>query len=330
MNPSPIKTSPLELTVPSPTKPQRLDSYLGNHPDIPLTRTQVQKFIETGLIVVNNNIVSKKYKVLSGDKITITLLPHPPTEIKGENLPLDIVYEDDFLAVINKPSGMVTHPGVGNKTGTLVNALLYHFQKLSHSSDRERPGIVHRLDKNTSGLLLIAKDDQVYLKLQQALQKREIKRTYLALICGHLKEDKGIIDLPIGRSLKNRKKMTVTNLNSRQAITHYQLLERYRSYDLLEVTLQTGRTHQIRVHFSHLGHPIFGDSDYGGREKWHRGLFAPERPLAKKLLATISRQALHAFRLEFIHPITGEKCLFEKKVPDDFKAVLDILKKEGS
>jgi 23S rRNA pseudouridine1911/1915/1917 synthase len=224
---------------------------------------------------------------------------------------------------------MVTHPGIGNRNGTLVNALLFHFKSLADQSDPERPGLVHRLDKDTSGLLLIAKDDETYLKLQQMLQKREIKRTYLALICGHLSNDEGEINLPIGRSTNDRKKMAVTNINSREAITHYCLVRRYRTYDLLDVNLMTGRTHQIRVHFSHLGHPIFGDHDYGGREKWNKGIFAPERELGKRLLKTIDRQTLHAKALSFVHPHTAKEMSLESNPPGDIIKLLKILDNEG-
>jgi 23S rRNA pseudouridine1911/1915/1917 synthase len=211
----------------------------------------------------------------------------------------------------------------------LVNALVHHFKQLAKGSGEDRPGIVHRLDKDTTGLLLVARTDIAYQRLQQALQARQVKRTYLALVCGHLKDETGVIDLPIGRSLKNRKKMAVTNLNSRPAVTHYSVIEKFRSYDLLEVTLETGRTHQIRVHLSHLGHPVFGDPEYGGREKWHRGIFAPERPLAKRLLGIMSRQALHARRLEFDHPISGERRTFEAPLPGDFKTLLEVLESEA-
>jgi 23S rRNA pseudouridine1911/1915/1917 synthase len=178
-------------------------------------------------------------------------------------------------------------------------------------------------------LLLIAKDDETYLKLQKMIQVREIKRTYIALICGHLTDDEGEINLPIGRSLKDRKKMAVTNINSRDAITRYKLNKRYRSYDLMDVDLMTGRTHQIRVHFSHLGHPIFGDHDYGGREKWNKGIFAPERELGKRLLKIIDRQALHAKALSFIHPHTSKEISLESNPPGDLMKLLNILDNEG-
>jgi 23S rRNA pseudouridine1911/1915/1917 synthase len=193
----------------------------------------------------------------------------------------------------------------------------------------ERPGIVHRLDKDTSGLMVIACSDRAYQELRRAIEAREVKRTYLALVCGHVGEDRGTVELPIGRSLRNRKKMAVDGAAARPALTSYRLRERFRAYDLLEVELGTGRTHQIRVHFSHLGHPVFGDPDYGGREKWHRGMFGPERPLARKLLAALNRQALLAARLQLAHPVTGEALDFSCEPPDDFRSVLDLLRVEG-
>ncbi|MBU0985212.1 MAG: RNA pseudouridine synthase, partial [candidate division Zixibacteria bacterium] len=200
---------------------------------------------------------------------------------------------------------------------------------LPDCGESDRPGIVHRLDKNTSGLLIIARTEETHGLLQQAIQERRVKRQYLALICGHLAEESGRIDLPIGRSLRHRTRMAVTNQNSRESVTDYTLKDRYRSYDLVEIVLQTGRTHQIRVHFSHLGHPVFGDPEYGGREKWHRGIFGPERPLAQKLLGVLQRQALHAGRLVFVHPITGEALDFAAEPPADFQELLVVLDAEG-
>ncbi len=327
---SPTDPVQIEILVETGVERQRIDSYLGKHPDAGLTRSRVQKLIDDGLVLLNGEKVSKKATVKSGDSISVTVTPPAPSEIRPENIALDIVYEDDHMAVINKPPGMVVHPGAGNFSGTLVNALLYHFKNLPSGSGPDRPGIVHRLDKDTSGLLLIAKSEEVYQKLQKAIQAREVKRTYLALVCGHVVKDSDTVNLPIGRSLKNRKMMAVTNVASREAVTLYTLVKRYRSYDLLEVNLQTGRTHQIRVHFSHLGHPVFGDGDYGGREKWHRGMFAPERPLAKKLLAQLNRQALHARQIKLVHPVIGEEMSFEAKTPEDIANTLEILDSEGS
>lgn len=307
----------------------RLDLYLAHHSKSDLSRTRIQKLIEQDLILVNGQPADKKQHVHPGDIIDIANPPVEEIKLEPENIPIDIVYEDEFLAVVNKPAGLVTHPGAGNKSGTLVNALLYHFKNLATASDIERPGLVHRLDKDTTGLLVIAKVDKTYQALQKMIQERKIKRTYLALICGHMQEDEGEINLPIGRSIKDRKKMSVTEKNSREAITLYKLNRRYRSYDLLDVNLMTGRTHQIRVHFSHLGHPVFGDADYGGREKWHKGIFAPERELGKRLLKSFKRQALHARALSFIHPDTNKELNLEAAHPSDMVKLLNILDNEG-
>ena len=316
------------VTVKSTDELKRLDSYLSQHPEANLSRNQIQNLIDEQKIFVNAGIASKKYLVRLGDKIEFNIPPPEPSDIVPQDIPLEICFEDEFLAVINKPAGMVVHPAAGNYSGTLVNALMHHFQNLSRRGGDERAGIVHRLDKNTSGLLLVAKDDRVHAKLQEALQKREIKRNYSALVCGHVKKE-GEIDAPIGRSLKERRKMAVTNRSGREAQTMYRLVERYRLYDLLDVSLRTGRTHQIRVHFAHIGHPVFGDPEYGGREKWHKGIFANEKMLAKKLLDIMPRQALHSRKLEFVHPVKGVKVIIESELPDDFKNLLNVLDKEG-
>lgn len=318
----------IEIIVNSDQAGERLDSFIGNNSKV--SRSNAVKLLDDGLVLVNGEICNKKYKVKVGDKIELMLPPPPKMSIEAENIPLDIVYEDDYLAVINKPAGMVTHPAIANRSGTLVNALLYYFKNLPHDDSPERPGIVHRLDKNTTGLLIVGKEETAFKKLQKMMSERLISRQYLALICGHLKEDEGTIEMNIGRSSRDRKKMAVLKTQGRSAITTYQVTKRFRTYDLLDVSLMTGRTHQIRVHFAHLGHPVFGDPEYGGRDKWHRGIFAPERPLAKKLLDTLKRQALHAQKLSLDHPITGEKLLFTVPPPPDFQALLDILESEGA
>lgn len=307
----------------------RLDRYLSEHTELDLSRTKIQKLIEQGLVLINGTPPIKKQILSVGDKIEISIPPPEPSLVTPEKIDLDVVYEDDHLAVINKPAGMVTHPGAGNRTGTLVNAMLHRFGTLATSSASDRPGIVHRLDKNTSGLLIIAKTDKAYSELQKMMEQRLIKRTYHAIVWGHLADPKGTIDLPLGRSKRDRKKMAVA-VGGRSAVTHYRLLERFRSFSYLELQLETGRTHQIRVHLAHLGHPVFGDPEYGGRDKSIRGLFAPERSLAKELLAMLSRQALHAIRLQFKHPLTNEKIELESTLPDDYKNVLEILRREGA
>jgi len=316
-------------TVPDTVEPERLDKYIGGNPELEISRSKAQKLIFQGAITVDGCKVVAKHKLTGGETIELNI-PPPPTEgIKGEDITLDIVFEDDYLVVVNKPAGMVTHPGVGNRSGTLANGLVYHFDKLSHEGGRHRPGVVHRLDKDTSGLLVVAKDDKTHIALQTAIKSRELKRTYLALVCGHMKEETGEIDLPVGRHPTHRTLMVVDGNDPREALTRYSLLERFRSYDLLEVTLASGRTHQIRVHFLHLGHPVFGDPHYGGREKWVNAMFGPERPLAKRMLGTLNRQALHAAKLEFTHPHTGKELSFDAPLPEDYSKVLESLKREG-
>lgn len=318
------------LSVPSSAAGERLDRFLGQSEDIGLSRTKIQKLIDDGLVTVDGVRAVTRQKLTGGESIAIVVPPPVPTDIAAEAIPLDVIYEDDHLVVVNKPAGMVTHPAAGNHQGTLVNALVHRFRELPTVAGTDRPGIVHRLDKDTSGLLVVARTSDAYANLQKMIQDRSLERTYLALVCGHMRAAEGKIELPIGRSLKNRKQMTVTGIGSKEAVTHYKQSKRYRSYDLLDVRLGTGRTHQIRVHFSHLGHPVFGDPDYGGREKWHRGMFGPERPLAKRLLGVLPRQALHARRLAFSHPMSGIRLELEAPLPPDFASVLAILDAEGT
>ncbi|HOP07570.1 MAG TPA: RluA family pseudouridine synthase [candidate division Zixibacteria bacterium] len=319
-----------ELTIPTLSKPERLDRLLADHEELDLTRSRIQKLMTAGLVTINGSPVAKNVQVKGGETVRIEVPPVERMSVKAEDIPIEIVYEDEYLAVVNKPAGMVTHPAPGNPSGTLVNALCHRFGHLADTGAVDsRPGIVHRLDKNTSGLIIVARTEAALLSLQKMIQARQVKRIYQAIVCGHLAEETGEIDLPIGRSIKDRKKMTVTHVKSREAVTTYQLLERFRAYDYVEVHLQTGRTHQIRVHFSHLGHPVLGDPEYGGREKWHRGVFAPERLLARKLLIQMPRQALHARRLEFEHPITGEEIKIETELPEDFAGLLELLRTEG-
>jgi 23S rRNA pseudouridine1911/1915/1917 synthase len=301
----------------------RIDKFLAMREDLGLTRTRIEKLIDSGDILVNGESIVSRYKVGVGDSISITLPIQPKSDLIAENLDIEIVYEDNYLAVVNKPAGMVTHPASGNHSGTLVNALLHHLKSPATGGDPMRPGIVHRLDKNTSGLLVVAKTEEAFAALQKMIAAREITRTYWAIVCGHMKELEGTIDLPIGRSHRDRKKMVVAAKHSREARTHYKIVERYKSYDQLEITLETGRTHQIRVHLAHLGHPVLGDPEYGGRESWHKGLSLAERLKAKKILSDLHRQALHAIRLEFAHPVTGTGLKFEAELPrelDDMKS----------
>lgn len=321
----PDRNEKLTVEVPQEMRGVRLDKFLGGHPDLELSRTRVQKLIADGLVLVEGQIMAGKQKLAGGEKVQLSVPPAPKTDLAGEDIPLDILYEDDQVVVINKPAGMVTHPGVGNHTGTLVNALVYHFGHLSTEGGAERPGIVHRLDKNTTGLMVVARTDSAYAALQQAIQNREVKRTYVALVWGHVKMEQGTIDLPIGRSSRDRTRMAVTHVGGREAVTRYQLSRRYSALDLLELSLETGRTHQIRVHLSHVGHPVLGDPDYGGRDGRLGSVFGPERPLARRLLGMIDRQALHAQCLEFDHPGTGHRMKFEAPLPEDFRRLLEVL-----
>ena len=286
---------------------KRIDKYLNENTEY--TRSKIQKMIENGNILVNDVKVKDSYKVKENDYITIEALEET-TDILPENIPLDIYYEDDDLIVVNKPSGMVVHPAPGNYTGTLVNALIYHTNNLSKVNTNIRPGIVHRIDADTSGLLLVAKNDKSHNILAEAIQKKEVVREYIALVEGIIMEDTATIDAPIGRDKKDRKKMTVTSENSKDAVTHIRVLERYKDSTLIRCKLETGRTHQIRVHLNYIGHPVVNDPVYG----------------YKKLIDKDFGQMLHAEKLGFVHPTTKEYMEFTAPVPERFKEILEIYK----
>ncbi|MFH1698976.1 MAG: RluA family pseudouridine synthase [Candidatus Zixiibacteriota bacterium] len=314
-----------KFTTPELSKPQRLDKYLASREDLQLSRAYIQNLINSEKVRVNDKVVSKNHKLKGGETIIIQIPPPEKMDLIPENIHLDIVYNDEHLAVVNKPAGMVVHPGAGNKSNTLVNALLYHFKELSDNDSIDRPGIIHRLDKDTSGLIIIAKDDLSARKLREQFAEREVEKIYHAITCGHMPEQEGTIELPIGRSLRDRKKMTVTNLKSRNAITHYKVLQRFLINDFIEIKLETGRTHQIRVHLAHFNRPVLGDPDYGGRQKWLSGIDPSHRKMGKHLLSLIDRQALHAKSLEFIHPITNEKISVSSKLPENMDRLLKYL-----
>ena len=317
------------MVVPPLDEPVRLDRYLAGGAGLDLSRSFIQQIIDTGLVMVNGRAVSKSFRLKGGEAIVLTIPPVPISDLTPEEIPLEVVYEDDHLAVINKPAGMVVHPAPGNPQHTLVNALLFRFGRLATDADSLRPGIIHRLDKDTSGLLLVAKTDPVARALREQMAARLIIKTYRAVVCGHMPHPSGTIDLPIGRSMKDRKKMTVTHAHSREAVTKYAVLTRYRLVDLVEIGLVTGRTHQIRVHFSHLHHPVLGDPDYGGRLKWVKGVDPAIRLTAKKLLELMDRQALHAGSLRFIHPVTGKELTISSELPDDMRRLIIALDDEG-
>ena len=292
------------VTVDDELSDIRIDKYLINV--LCISRNKVQKLIETNNILVNDKTVKNSYTVRTDDEIKINEIIEENTEIVKEKMDLDIVYEDDYLLVVNKPNGMVTHPALGHYKGTLVNGLMYH-TSLSNSSIR--PGIVHRIDAYTTGLLLVAKNDDVHALLSEELKKRKINRKYIALVYGVIKEDTATIDAPIGRSITDRKKMTVTDINSKDAITHIKVLERYKDATLIECTLETGRTHQIRVHMNYIGYPIVNDPVYG-----------------KKKLINNYGQMLHAKTIGFIHPITKEYMEFSRNPDSEFINILNMFK----
>ena len=306
----------------------RIDKFLSSRLPSHITRNQVQKLLKIGKIQVNGKAVKASHLIEPGEHVTVEYeLQYAPT-LYGENIALDIVFEDDYLIVVNKPAGLIVHPGAGNATGTLVNALIYHCEHLSNENGLLRPGIVHRLDKDTSGLLISAKDNSIHGHLRSQFSKRTIDKYYYALVWGRFDEDKGEINAPIGRSPKNRKKFTVIE-TGRPSLTRYEVLERFEFLTLLRVKLETGRTHQIRVHMTHTNHPLFGDPYYGGRNSNIITLNMRNRQLAARLLSMLNRQALHARRLVFRHPKSNEVMDLRAPMHDDFEGVLDILRKES-
>ncbi len=292
---------------------ERLDVFLAQHPQIP-SRSMVQQLIAKGMVRVDGKVVHKHHKIQEGEKIEIQLPPHEEERLTPEELPLKIIYEDSDIIIISKQAGMVVHPSAGHKRGTLAHALLSHSPELGETESGLRPGIVHRLDKDTSGLMVIAKNPESKQKLIEQLSRRQLNRDYLALVYGKLKEEKGSIDAPIGRSLRHRTRMAIAGQGSREAITHYRVLERFNEYSLLEVSLETGRTHQIRVHMAFIKHPIVGDPAYGGKKVGHE--------------LNLGRQFLHAYRLSLVHPRTGKELTFEDSLPEDLEGVLERLRKE--
>ncbi len=278
----------------------RIDKYLIDK--LSMSRSKLQKMINNGNVLVNGNPVKNSYIVKADDEISIDENYDDEIKIVPENIQLDIIYEDEYLLVVNKPSGMVVHPAPGNYSGTLVNALMYHCNNLSKVNSEIRPGIVHRIDADTSGLLVIAKNDDVHNKLAEQIKNHTVVRKYIALVWGVINEDSATIDAPIGRDKNNRKKMCVTADNSKEAITHIKVLKRYNNATLIECKLETGRTHQIRVHMEYINHPVVNDPVYGN----------------KKLLDHDFGQMLHAKTLGFIHPITNEYLEFNSNVPEEF------------
>lgn len=301
----------LIFTVSSESSGERIDKFISDRAER-FSRSAAAKIIEEGGVSVNGSTVSKNYKCRENDKITMLVPQAKPLEAKPQNIPVEIVYEDKDLLVVNKPKGMVVHPAAGNYEGTLVNALLYHCgDSLSGINGVIRPGIVHRIDKDTSGLLIVAKNDTAHLSLAKQIKEHSFHRAYECVVHGNIVEDNGTVNQPIGRHPKDRKKMAVIYKNSKNAVTHYEVLNRFGNFTHLRCTLETGRTHQIRVHMAYIGHPVAGDAVYG----------------PKKVQKGLSGQCLHAKHIGFVHPVTGKWLEFEIPLPEYFT---NFLKKLGS
>jgi len=310
-------------------RPVRLDRFLAQRLPHHITRNQIQRLLKAGRILVDGKASKASHQVAPGELLTIEYdLPYEP-ELYPENIALDVVFEDETILVINKPPGLIVHPGAGNATGTLVNALIYHCAHLSNENGPLRPGIIHRLDKDTSGLMVTAKDNRVHAALKNQFMKRTIDKYYLAVVWGHFQEKTGDIDLPIGRSARNRKKFAVVE-TGRPSLTRYEVLEEYPFLSLVRLKLETGRTHQIRVHLSHIHHPVFGDPFYGGRNTRIITLNMQDRRLAAHLLELLNRQALHAWQLRLVHPLTGATMDLEAPLHEDLWQILEILGAELS
>ncbi len=287
----------------------RIDSYLAEYLDE--SRSKIAKMLKENYILVNNSSVKVSYLLRENDVVTVKEYEDAPMKAEAEDMDLDIVYEDDDVIVVNKANGIVVHPAVGNESGTLVNGLLHHASELSSVNGEFRPGIVHRIDADTTGLLMVAKNDKAHAILAEQLSKKETTRIYYALVWGRIEHDTGTIDAPIGRDSKDRKKMAVTAINSKPAITHFKVLKRYKNATLIECKLETGRTHQIRVHMNYINHPIVNDPVYGRRK-----------------IINDTGQCLHAKTLGFIHPTTGEYMEFDSELPKCFTEIQELFKSE--
>lgn len=303
---------------------QRIDKYLSDVRGI-TTRSQVQRLMRMGLVLVDGRRVKPSFRVQGGQTVSVTIPDPEPAGVAAEDIPLDILYEDGDLLVVNKPAGMVVHPAAGARSGTLVNALLAHCKDLSGIGGVLRPGIVHRLDKGTSGLLIVAKHDEAHLRLSRDLAERRIDRTYEAVVWGTPREDGGRVETLMGRSRSDRKRMAVLRRDGRVAVTHFRVVRRFEFASRLLVKLETGRTHQIRVHLAHSGHPVFGDPTYGGRRRKFGGYSGATMERARECLKLIARQALHAGSLVFTHPIKEVSMEFTAPLPDDINSLISTL-----
>lgn len=310
MSSSLYNEEPLEWIAEAEQSGERVDKFVTDSLDDPaVSRTQVQEWIKSGAVQVDGKMAKANVKVAEGNRIVLQIPEPEEAAIIPENIPLEVIYEDSDLIVINKKRGMVVHPAPGHSSGTLVNALMYHCKDLSGINGMIRPGIVHRIDKDTTGLLMAAKNDLAHISLAEQLKEHTVTRKYIALVHGNLPHDQGTIDAPIGRDLNDRKLFTVTDRNSRHAVTHFHVLERLGDYTVVELQLETGRTHQIRVHMKYIGHPLAGDPVYG-----------------RNKTVALKGQALHAALLGFTHPRSGERLEFEMPLPADFEYVLGSLR----
>jgi len=332
MWPPPLSEKPLEFEVKARMEGKRIDAYLASR-FTDYSRRVVQRIIDAGGVLVNGRPVKASYHVRPGDLICIRLPELPDTTPEPEDIPIEVVYEDDLLTVVNKPPGMVTHPARGNWRGTLVNALQHHFDALSTLAGENRPGIVHRLDRDTTGLLVVAKDDQTHRKLALQFELRTVHKAYLALVSGVPERDSDYIEQPIGFHPTSREKMAIRAVSGggKEAVTFYEVVERFHGYALVRCQPQTGRTHQIRVHLTHIGHPILADKLYSGRDRITLGdVLGPARAEAVAAdqceVTLIDRQALHAHVLRFQHPATGKELSLTAPLPEDFARTLQALR----
>lgn len=307
----PLTDEALEFTVQADEAGNRIDKVIVESMEESVSRSRLQDWIRAGRVRVNGRTVKPNYKVSEGDEIVVEPPEPEVTELIPEPIPLDIAYEDQDVIVVNKPRGMVVHPAAGHARGTLVNALMHHCQDLSGINGEIRPGIVHRIDKDTSGLIMAAKNDQAHVSLSAQLKEHSVTRRYFAVVHGVLEHDQGTVEAPIGRDPKNRKLFTVTDRGGKHAVTHFAVAERFQDYTLLELMLETGRTHQIRVHMKFIGHPLVGDPLYGR---------------AKGRTMRLPGQALHAAVLGFTHPRTGKRLTFEAPIPDEMQELIQELR----
>lgn len=297
---------------------ERLDRYLAER--LSLSRSHVAALIRTGRVRIGDRTPKKSYLPEIDDVIVVDVPPPEPTTAVAEDIPVEVLYEDEGFLVVNKPAGMVVHPAPGHRRGTLVNALLHHVGRLSSVGGAHRPGIVHRLDKDTSGLMIVAKDERIHRQLADALAQRKIVRHYLAAAWGHLRDDTLLVEADVGRHRRDRKRMAVVP-GARPAVTEIERLERWRAADFLKIRLHTGRTHQIRVHLRHIGHPVVGDRQYAAG--WERGLETRVGPWARELASRVGRQFLHAAELSFEHPVSGDRLQFVAPIPNDLAAAAE-------